>query len=259
MDRPFRMAVRRGVTRELQLRHVQPAAGLVGVLEVLRALQAMQGAGPTLLHQWVQTARTFASWAEIAEALDVSRQAAHERFSRGAGPSGTDTGRSLSFVVEDARVWASDRGFSEPRTDWRAWELRWQRRTSPPRDLIDLIMLRQILTNVGEELTWVVAEARFLDMTWAALGHELGQISRQAVQKRFGAPVSTILNGVAYCACRQPSARRRTSSRPSYPRHLPRQFDSPGWTAVTFPRTQTPIIDAPAPSQTPSGNSEPPP
>ena len=173
---------------------VQLAGLRNGVLEALRLMVEMQRAGPTVMHRWVVTARDHAvSWGAIAKQLGVRRQTAHERYSRPAREVGDLPTRALSASVQVGRGNACLPYGSHPGED--PWALaqsgQWGR--VPPRDQVDLAALTRVLIAVEEELAWLVAEGRCRGMTWTAVGQALGEVSRQAAHKRFGAPVSMIL------------------------------------------------------------------
>jgi hypothetical protein len=181
------------VLAELEGRGVTLPDGCSGVLEALRMMISMQRAGPIVMHHWIATAREHAvSWGAIARQLGVRRQTAHERYSRPAREVHDLPLRAFSASVQVARDLASQ-PYTHPGED--PWALAqsglWDR--LPPRDQIDLAALNEVLIAVEEELAWLVAEARCRGMTWGVVGQVLGEVSRQAAHKRFGAPVSKIL------------------------------------------------------------------
>ena len=193
-DRAFRFGVRRGLVEALALQEIELADGRNGVLEALRAMAALQRTGPILLHHWVAIARGHrVSWGAIARQIGVRRQTAHERYSRPLRDVQDIPNRALSTSVQVARDLAREPW--EPRYGENPWSMAesglWDR--LPPRDQADLAALNRVILSVEEELAWLVAEARCRGATWAAVGQALGEISRQAVHKRFGAHLSTIL------------------------------------------------------------------
>jgi len=200
-DQPFRMGLRRGVLEQLRLRGVHHQQGLDLVLQAIRSLAAMQRTGPALTHQWVHAARHHeASWSAIAAALRISKQTAHQRFTRPAAATDPLSSQALWASVQVARDLHADTWSRPPGADPNPWwsELKgawwpWGSPRNPPRDLADLAVLRLVLVCTQQELAWLVAEARFQGVEWRVIGRALGGVSRQAAHKQFCTPVRAIL------------------------------------------------------------------
>ena len=195
-NRSFRFGVRRGLLWPSLKSEGSRCRWTVGAGS-LRLMVSMRRAGPIVMHHWIATARgaTRFRGAPSPGNSASAEQTAHERFSRPAREVQGSPLRAFSASVQVARGLASQ-PYADPDED--PWALPqsglWNR--LPPRDEVDLGALDRVVVAVEEELAWLVAEARCRGgMTWEALGQALGEVSRQAAQKRFGGPVSMILYG----------------------------------------------------------------
>lgn len=190
--RPFRVGLRRGVLEALRLRGAHQQQGSALLLQAIGALEDMHDTGPALTHQWVQEARTHEMpWSAIAGALGIAKQTAHERFARPAMKADSQLSDALWASVQVARDRHADMVDGEEQASEVSWRNWWG--AKPPRDLVDLTTLHQVLTHAHEELALLVAEARLQGVTWNKIGDVLGGVSRQGAHKRFSSAVAAIL------------------------------------------------------------------